>query len=68
MPPFVFAVLFISLAFQRLFLCFTQFGGSFECLNVDKFRDTAPLRPGFEDGSLSAHFWSSLLAILAYRG
>ena len=25
--------------FERLFLCFTQFGGSFHCLNFDKFRE-----------------------------
>ena len=29
--------------FERLFSSFTQFGGSFHCLNFDKFRDTAPL-------------------------
>ena len=30
-------------AFERLFSCFTQFGGVFNCLNFDKFRDTRPL-------------------------
>ena len=29
--------------FERLFLCFTQFGGVFHFLNFDKFRDTRPL-------------------------
>ena len=30
-------------AFERLFSCFTQFGGVFHCLNFDKFRETRPL-------------------------
>ena len=30
-------------SFERLFSCFTQFGGVFHCLNCDKFRDTRPL-------------------------
>ena len=29
--------------FERLFLCFSQFGCSFHCLNFDDFRDTALL-------------------------
>ena len=59
-------MLLFTLRFQRLFLCFTQFGGSFQCLNVDKFRNPAPLRSGLKDGPLSAQFWSFLLAILVY--
>ena len=31
------------LGFERLFLCFTQFGGVFHFLNWIKFRDTRPL-------------------------
>ena len=30
-------------SFERLFSCFTQFGGVFHCLNFDKFRETGPL-------------------------
>ena len=29
--------------FERLFSCFTQFGGVFHFLNFDKFRETRPL-------------------------
>ena len=32
-----------SRAFERLFSCFTQFGGVFLCLNCNEFRDTRPL-------------------------
>ena len=32
---------FIS-CFERLLLCFTQFGGSSQCLNFGRFRSTAP--------------------------
>ena len=35
-------ILFFSCS-EGLFLCFTQFGGSFYSQNVDKFCDTAPL-------------------------
>ena len=35
-------ILFFSCS-EGLFLCFTQFGGSFYSQNVHKFRDTAPL-------------------------
>ena len=44
-PPFVFAVVFFLRLtdFEKLCLCFTQFGSGSLCLNVDKFRDTASL-------------------------
>ena len=49
MLPFVFAVIVIPsfcLCFERLFLCFTQFGGSqSHCLNCHEFHDTASLSP-----------------------
>ena len=35
-------ILFFSCS-EGLFLCFTQFGGSFYSQNVDEFCDTAPL-------------------------
>ena len=44
-PPFPFVmllILFFFSFFEWLFLCFTQFGDSSHCLNLDKFRDTAP--------------------------
>ena len=51
-PPFVFAVIYSFFqCFYWLFLCFTQFGDSFHCLNFDKFRDTAALK----NSKLSAH-------------
>ena len=34
--------LYLFSFFEWLFLCFTQFGDSSHCLNLDKFRDTAP--------------------------
>ena len=40
--------------FERLFLCFTQFGGSSHSLNFDKFRDTASLT--INNYSMSAHW------------
>ena len=44
-PPFPFVMLLILFSFsffEWLFLCFTQFGDSSYCLNLDKLRDTAP--------------------------
>lgn len=46
-PYFVYTVLFIASysykCFERLLLCFTQFGGRSRFLNFDKSRDTSPL-------------------------
>ena len=50
MPTFVFIVFLIPffLCFERLFLCFSQSGVGFHCLNFVKFRDTVPLRGSAE--------------------
>ena len=43
-PPFVFAILVIpsSTVVSGYFLCFSQYGGGFICLNFDELRATVP--------------------------
>ena len=42
--PFVFAVIYTFFScFERLFLCLTKLGGSYHCLEFNKFCGTAPL-------------------------
>ena len=52
--------------FERLFLCFTQFGGDSQCLDFDKFCDTVPLRFDAPHICTIALWWIAIRRYLSY--